>query len=203
MRKLWITALIVGIALADVSAAQASTEATRWLMPVQPLQVDQQSGRARVEVYNMGQGPTRVAVLPFRNGRLATPSPTVHVLGPGTMVHTEVSGVYDYILVVADKPVIATGAALRLTTATEGQSGQILGSISNGGNGDIGASMRPFNYYLLQSVTAMPIECANAPARHFACSMTFGGISSATPGADFRPRPVDRPQFGQPPGRVQ
>jgi hypothetical protein len=207
MLKFWIAAFVVGSTLAGggVSAAQVPTEATRWLIPLQGDQVNAPAAM-RVGIYNLGAAAANVRALAFKNGSvLSTPAPVERALQPGRSIDAEMSGAYDFILVVADKPVTVTGAIGRVTTATQGQSGQIRGAISNGGNGDIGAYMTPFNYYFRQSVAAVPIGCANAPSQHFACSMGFSGISSTAPGADFRVRPTGRStgQTTQTPGRVQ
>lgn len=202
MRKIWIASSITAMALADVCVAQSSTEATRWLIP-NPVEWDAEApAPVAVSVHNIGLEQARVAILPFKDGRSIAPLTPVRVVGRGNIARTKVSVPCDFILVIADKPVVATGVALRRTQSTQGQSGQIVGGLSNGGNGDFRGYMQPFNYFYTQSVIAAPIDCGNAPAAHFACSMTFEGNSSASPAGDVRVRPDARGQAAQPADRI-
>lgn len=204
MRKFLIASLIMAIALADVCAAQSSTEATRWLIPNQGEERYFGPFRAvGVTVYNMGLEETRAVVLPFKGGRaLPLPAPA-SVVQPGSIVNAVLSVPFDFLLVVADKPVTATAVASRTSNSTDGQGGQIFGSLSNGGNGDFRGYMLPFRDLHTHPVTALPINCSSAPAAHFACSMTLEGNSSASPAGDVFVRPDARGQVAQPADRIQ
>lgn len=203
MWKSWIASSIMAISLAEVCVAQSSTEAKRWLIPNQGQGDAFGPAAVTVSVHNIGSGQARAAVLPFKDGRAIAPLTPARVVGPGNLFQAAISVPHDFILVIADKPVVATGLVLRLTQSTQGQSGQIIGGLSNGGNGDFRGYMQPFNYFHTQTVIAAPINCSDAPASHFACSMTFEGNSSASPAGDVRVQPGPRGQVAQPADRIQ
>ena len=196
MLKNWVAALALSaLAVAGAGGAQAQSpsEATRWVVPVNMTGNGAVASAARVTVYNVGARPARVALVSLTAGNRRNSD--VVLVQPGQSASfPEITTATDFAVVVSDAPVIASATIDRIETrvqtpfkvAEPSDPGQV--TLQNQQNNQIlRGNFVPYTWIIREDVRVLPIDCAGAPAGHFACSVNLPRDNTAQGAAAPRP----------------